>query len=515
MQRRAVGGGSPLPNKDHCCDYDGGGEHGPHLGGVTPNNSTIILSHTGRDEYRRRKRARHHRHNLSLSRTTVVVLVSLGATVFVSIHVYLVWVTTRSHYSSTQAKSSVTTTPFQLEPITLTPLRDIDLAQYTIRINTWKRLETLRVSLEHHSRCPAVAAIQVVWCTAQGPPPDWLLQQQRQQRNDDNTTTTSSRKNSTWFQNKVILEQHNDVNSLNERFRVLVEPTTYGVLSLDDDVLRPCVAYDAAFLKWTANPERLVGFDARSHEPKINAMASVANNNNNDSSAPPTTTTTKWKYAYKSTTEKSNRYSLTLTRSCFVHVDYLRLYTSSAYLQPLRDMVARSFECEDVLLSFLVSRLTNGAVPLLAPYWAASTLVKLDQGGAAISGTAHHKAVRDECVNRFAEHLHLKNKNVNENDKDEQYDKGASAVTVLEPAVLFHNSYFEFGAEAISIPAPTTEGLPAYLKQSVAKFEEWEEDPQLLKKDLADLHIQTAQASFRAGLIPGTDPWKRRFQSSL
>ena len=40
-----------------------------------------------------------------------------------------------------------------------------------------------------------------------------------------------------------MVERH-DVNSLNERFRVLAKVETLGVLSLDDDVLRRCAALD-------------------------------------------------------------------------------------------------------------------------------------------------------------------------------------------------------------------------------------------------------------------------------
>jgi hypothetical protein len=124
----------------------------------------------------------------------------------------------------------------------LTPLvQTIDREQYTIRINTWKRQEQLLLSVEHHSSCPGVAEIQVIWCDKEEEPPAALFN----------------------F-SKVVVERH-DVNSLNERFNILSPPPTLGILSIDDDVLRPCEAIDSGFFKWTQNPDRMVGFDGRVH----------------------------------------------------------------------------------------------------------------------------------------------------------------------------------------------------------------------------------------------------------
>ena len=67
---------------------------------------------------------------------------------------------------------------------------------------------------------------------------------------------------------RLVIERH-AINSLNERFHPLgkgrVLPTA-AVLSIDDDVIRPCMALDYTFYTWLRNPDRQVGFDARSHE---------------------------------------------------------------------------------------------------------------------------------------------------------------------------------------------------------------------------------------------------------
>lgn len=125
----------------------------------------------------------------------------------------------------------------RLKPVVL----PIDRERYTIRINTWKRQEQLLLSVEHHSSCPGVAEIQVIWCDKEEEPPAGLFN----------------------F-SKVVVERH-DVNSLNERFNILSSTPTLGILSIDDDVLRPCEAIDSGFFKWTQNPDRMVGFDGRVH----------------------------------------------------------------------------------------------------------------------------------------------------------------------------------------------------------------------------------------------------------
>lgn len=119
--------------------------------------------------------------------------------------------------------------------------RAVDRDQYTVRINTWRRDEQLLLSLNHHASCDGVKEVQVVWCDSENDPPESVTRHPS---------------------GKVRVERH-EVNSLNERFKVLVDPPTLGILSLDDDVLRPCAALDAAFLRWTRHPDRMVGFDAR------------------------------------------------------------------------------------------------------------------------------------------------------------------------------------------------------------------------------------------------------------
>ena len=122
----------------------------------------------------------------------------------------------------------------------LTPLRPVDRDLYTIRMNTYKRHDQLIASIDYHSKCEGVAEIQVIWYEEEDPPRQVL----------ENP--------------KVVIEKH-EINKLNQRFNILIPTPTLGVLSVDDDVLRPCEAIDMAFHAWTKNPERQVGFDRRRH----------------------------------------------------------------------------------------------------------------------------------------------------------------------------------------------------------------------------------------------------------
>lgn len=343
-----------------------------------------------------------------------------------------------------------------LPPTTVTtPLaQDLDWSHYTVRMNTWKRSDQLQVSIRHFLTCDRVASVQVVWCTAQGPLPDWL-----ETWRDDET--------------RLTVELHAE-NSLNARFDVLEAPPTMGILSVDDDVLRPCLALDVAFAKWTSNPDRLVGFDARTH---------VVENSGKDG--------TTWKYGYLSTTTHTNRYSITLSRCAFVHVDHLRSYTHdipAAY----RAMVTEHMNCEDILLSFWVSHLTDCQPPLLADYWAMKSMIKL-YSPQAISGTSQHKQIRDVCVDTF---------------------RRGFGLDCLEPAVWVHHDEQSNRPNLWETGAP---GVPTRFVESQASIErvveKWRRGGlSVMGEEVGEL-IQEAQAlPYRHGLIEGSAPWKKKYQ---
>ncbi|KAL7528435.1 hypothetical protein ACHAWF_002555 [Thalassiosira exigua] len=336
----------------------------------------------------------------------------------------------------------------------------IDTSRYTIRINTWRRNEQLLLSLNHHAKCPGVAEIQVVWCDGANDPP---------------------REATHHPSGKVKVERH-EINSLNERFKVLIDPPTLGILSLDDDVLRPCAALDAGFVRWTRHPDRMVGFDARRHVEETVAVEEGLGRERR-----------MWKYGYMSTTEKTNRYTLSLPRAAFLHRDYLDVYTvalpRSAYAY-----VAENLECEDIAMSFLVSSLTDGKPPLLADHWAVKSMVKL-YSEKRISGGSGHKSARDKCVDDFAQVLGLKKSG-------------------LQKGVLSHNGHFfwygdrpedwddvdpeEVGDERLE---DLVEELRDLGKKGEDKQRAW----------LGKMMAETMVEARKAGMIEKTKEWKERW----
>ena len=365
--------------------------------------------------------------------------------------------------------------------------RAIDVEMYTIRINTWRRNEQLLLSLNHHAKCEGVAEIHVIWCDDENDPPHSV---------------------SNHPSGKVKVERHS-INSLNERFRVIINPPTLGILSLDDDVLRPCVALDAAFVRWTRHPNRMVGFDARTHVVVgEEGGGEVAGGGGEDGRrrVPGTDgdggvdadNKSRWKYGYMSTTETSNKYSMTLPRASFLHREYLDLYTD-ALPRPIYSYVARNFECEDVAMSFLVSSLTGGEPPLLADYWAVKSMVKL-YSERKISGGKDHKATRDACVNDFAEILGLK-----------EYGERP-----LRTGKLLHGGadkrFFGYGAEAeewTAVEDPTLARLMDVVREmrELRTSSSNEDRMGWLTREKASTQAE-AQA---AGMIEGTREWKERW----
>jgi hypothetical protein len=104
--------------------------------------------------------------------------------------------------------------------------------------------------------------------------------------------------------------------------------------------------------------------------------------------------------------ERTNMYSMSLPRYCFLHRDYLDWYMTDLP-RSIFDTVAKEFNCEDIAMSFMISSVTEGRPPLLADFWAIKSMVKMESGS-KISGSKGHKQKRDKCVNSFAELLGLK-----------------------------------------------------------------------------------------------------------
>lgn len=404
------------------------------------------------------------------TRNALVLLGTIAALFLISVHVML-FRSLRFTQISHNAHDGPAAGPSALSPrlgsslsdqeslhfgplaLDLSPLRPIDREKYTIRLNTWRRNEQLILSVNHHASCEGAAQIQIVWCDSENEPPEEVVSHPS---------------------GKIVIERH-EVNSLNERFNILLETPTLGIFSVDDDVMRTCDAIDSGFFKWTQYPHRMVGYDTRLHIE----------------------TEPHWQYGFLSQSEKTNAYSISLTRYAFLHKDYLRLYTERLP-RPIFDFVSKNFNCEDIAMSFFVSSLTEGEPPLLADYWAVKSLVKL-YSESMISNASEHKVQRDECVDSFAEQLGLK------------HGKGRIKV---RRAVHFSGSsgMFDFGAEPeVHVQLKPEEMVPRH-QALIAKLEAWEgvPDVEISKKVISKVQKMAKDAN-KQGLLEKSKNWRKRW----
>jgi len=385
----------------------------------------------------------------------------------------------------------------------LSPLSAYDREYFTIRINTYRRNEQLLISLNHHAKCAGVAQIQVVWCDEENEPPPEIVNHSS---------------------GKVYIEYHS-INSLNERFHVLENPTTLGILSIDDDVLRPCLALDAGFFKWTMYPHRMIAFDGRMHlENQKNNLellkddAHIVQNNEDES---------RWKYGYLSDTQKSNRYSIGLTRFAFIHVDYLHLYyenknnAENTGIIPNRilDMVNEYKNCEDIAMSFMISSLTCGNPPLMPQRWAVETMLKLYTKSGAISSGKNHKIHRDECVDKFADLLNLKespkpNSGLLRGKENEVLNPCLDTPRLHLAPLSYSGNVFKYGAQPEDwekeIANEKKEELKTTRKQILLDtIKKW--DDTSYGTAMMRMKAETQHEALEKGLIAHTKQWRERW----
>lgn len=370
----------------------------------------------------------------------------------------------------------------------ISQLRKIDREKYTVRIMTWRRNEQLIASIDHLRTCPNIAQIQVVWCDKAHPPPSVLLQ---------------------YSAGSVpVVVEHHGINSLNERFRVLIDTTpTYGILSVDDDVLRPCEAMDAGFYRWTDHPDRIVGYDTRLHIISTDRRV----DDGQEDGTMRIDTNPLWNYGYLSSSQNMNQYSITLPRFCFIHRDYLDLYIQYAPKRIL-ETIDEKFNCEDIGMSFFVSALTHGNVPLLADQWACMSMMVKLYSESAISGRKDHKIIRDSCVDKFGFLLGLK-----DGYALLEGDKGRENWGYLKAEEVMHGrgSFFGIGADIDQKRKPyqVQENFTSSRKEHVMKILQWVRDakslgPKLPFENKKKILIDKMRM---VGFLENTPEWELKF----
>lgn len=335
----------------------------------------------------------------------------------------------------------------------LTPLRDADRELYTIRINTYNRNAQLVLSVHHHATCPGVAQIQIIWSESGEPP-----------LSISNLTNI--------YKDKVIIENHRQVNSLNERFRMLIPTPTLGILSMDDDVLRPCEAIDSAFFQWTNTPHAMVGYDPRGHAVKNGELM------------------------YRGDARIATLgYSLTLPRYAFIHRDYLHWYIT-AMPSSILNYITRRMNCEDLAMSMFVTRLAGGVRPLIADAWARWSAIQLESDN-ELSSKKRHRTERKLCLNLFAPPLGMMPAPVAGNGSN------AAATTksyfTMGPAPLGNESWLDSG-DGLAFGTPKQLELRRY-KELVTCWASYRNmSNKELRKSLKKWQIRTLK-SYRPLLI--------------
>lgn len=228
-------------------------------------------------------------------------------------------------------------------------------SKYTIVIPSYsKRISTLRTTVKHYGRCPGTQEIVVVWS---GEVPTGGL------------GLTSA------VPVRVRQEPH---VSLNNRFKPDPAITTRGVLSIDDDQLVNCADVEAAFAEWRLRPSSLVGF-----HPRLIGSSPA-------------------KYIGEHTTLKAGAFNALLTGGAFLDVErWFPAYWDAA-MDDGRGIVDRHFNCEDILMNFLVARAAeNGTVPLRLVRPRRRIDISVFSGIGISKAWTAHLAARESCIEEF------------------------------------------------------------------------------------------------------------------
>ncbi|XP_051208218.1 glucosamine inositolphosphorylceramide transferase 1 [Lolium perenne] len=227
-------------------------------------------------------------------------------------------------------------------------------SQFTMVTMTYEaRLWNLKLFVEHYSRCESVREIVVVWNKGNHPTSDAF----------DSTVPV-----------RIRVEE---LNSLNNRFRVDPLIKTRAVLELDDDIMMTCSDVEKGFKVWREHPERMVGFYPRMIDGD-----------------PP-------QYRNERYARGKKGYNLILTGAAFMDSAFAFKRYWSEEAREGREYVHKNFNCEDLLMNFMYANASSGGrtVEYVHPAWAIDTS---KFSSVAISrDTQKHYDVRTSCLAKF------------------------------------------------------------------------------------------------------------------
>lgn len=202
--------------------------------------------------------------------------------------------------------------------------------QMTVVISGYSehRIPLLQSIAARYSASASVSSVLILWCNPATP----------------TQTISQLSKNLSLYSaiNAPISVIHETTASLNLRFHPRKSIGTHAVLICDDDVELDSSSIDFAFNSWKSNPNRLIGFFARSHAYDLS--------------------TKSWIY-----TISNDKYSIILTKAMILKWEYLWEYSCGGgkVNEELRKIVDAERNCEDILMNFIVADKVN-AGPILA-----------------------------------------------------------------------------------------------------------------------------------------------------
>lgn len=227
--------------------------------------------------------------------------------------------------------------------------------KYSIVVNTFRRNDLLQRFLKHYITCRRVHTIYVVWSDQKNEAPDMV-----ELVGDPEDVPI------------VVLKY--DKDSLNNRFKPIPDLETEALLSIDDDQLISCDSVEHAFVAWQSSPRVLVGWVPRLHEANGGAFDYLG----------------WWTVWWR------GLHSIILTKSCFLHRDYLKAYTNKMP-EGIHDYIDKHRNCEDIAMSFIVAR--EARAPSI---WVKGSIVEMD-GHAGISSKPGHIEARSQCLTDFTD----------------------------------------------------------------------------------------------------------------
>ncbi|EFN51907.1 hypothetical protein CHLNCDRAFT_54762 [Chlorella variabilis] len=191
-------------------------------------------------------------------------------------------------------------------------------SRFTLMVMSYSaRLHELQWYVSHYSQCPSVGEILVVW--NKGPPPEAAA----------------------FLSDVPVRVRLEATNSMNNRFRPDPDIKYRSVLSLDDDILIPCTTIESTFARWRTAPQQLAGYYPRLLVPPEGGSGAPV-------------------YQFEEFVFQQGAYNTILAGAAFMDsATFFPLYFSSS-TAPARALVDEVFNCDDLLLNFVVANWTAG-----------------------------------------------------------------------------------------------------------------------------------------------------------